>query len=127
MCPPHTNAASQSAAERLEALRKLAIREHFHCEDPWHSCPKAEGGCANEACGDECNCGAEEHNAEVEKVFAGVMGHNGEVTDALVTLKKLARPVLERAEDWFSDLGGNPAEDDQFTALRSALNALKSE
>lgn len=26
----------------LEAMRKLALRSHYYCEDPWYSCPKAE-------------------------------------------------------------------------------------
>lgn len=54
----------------LEALRKLARRSHYYCEDSWYSCPKAEDGSANDAKGGDCDCGADEHNAEVERAFA---------------------------------------------------------
>jgi hypothetical protein len=55
----------------IEAM-KLALdvlennkRTHYYCEDTWYSCPKHEDGCANEAEGHECNCGADEANAEI--------------------------------------------------------------
>ncbi len=53
----------------VEELTKLAKRNHYYCEDTWYSCPKAEDGCANEGAGDECNCGADEHNAEVAAAY----------------------------------------------------------
>ncbi len=59
-----------SHAELLEALgrlKKLAHREHTYCEDGWYSCPKAEDGCYDDHAGDDCNCGADEHNAEVAR------------------------------------------------------------
>lgn len=59
--------------DALEALRKLARRSHYHCEDPWYSCPKAEDGSANDAKGNDCDCGADDHNANVELVFAEAM------------------------------------------------------
>lgn len=52
--------------KEVERLKKLAHREHTHCDDCWYSCPKSDGGCCNDAEGDDCNCGADEHNAEVE-------------------------------------------------------------
>lgn len=55
--------------EQINRLKELALRKHYYCEDSWYSCPKAEDGCANEAEGTECNCGAEYHNAEVLFVF----------------------------------------------------------
>lgn len=54
----------------IDALANLARRGHYYCDDPWYSCPKAEGGCANENAGDECNCWADEHNAKVEEANA---------------------------------------------------------
>jgi hypothetical protein len=51
-------------------LASLARREHYYCEDSWYSCPKAEGGCANDAEGGECNCGADKHNAKVDALLA---------------------------------------------------------
>ena len=52
--------------EEVGRLKKLAHRVHTYCEDSWYSCPKAEDGCLNEAQGDDCTCGADKHNAEVE-------------------------------------------------------------
>jgi hypothetical protein len=50
----------------LEALKNNKLT-HLYCEDTWYSCPKHEDGCANEAQGDKCNCGADEINAEFDK------------------------------------------------------------
>jgi len=69
-------------AAGLERLASLAKRGHTYCEDGWYSCPKAEDGCADENRGPECDCGADEHNAEV---------------DALMTLLR-SNVSLERAD-----------------------------
>ena len=45
---------------------------HVYCEDPWYSCPKAPGGCANENAGSECNCGADAANDDINKTLAAV-------------------------------------------------------
>ena len=58
----------QHALEALEANR----RTHYYCEDSWYSCPKHEDGCANEAEGNECNCGADKANAEIDYVTAAI-------------------------------------------------------
>jgi len=49
-------------------LATLAKREHYYCEDSWYSCPKAEDKCANDSEGEDCNCGADIHNAKVEAI-----------------------------------------------------------
>lgn len=49
----------------LEQLR----REHLSVPDCWYSCPKS-GDCCNEAEGDECNCGADAHNALIDALLA---------------------------------------------------------
>ena len=51
-------------------LATLAKREHYYCEDSWYSCPKAEDKCANDSEGEDCNCGADIHNAKVEAIAA---------------------------------------------------------
>jgi hypothetical protein len=56
----------------IQDLAALARRDRYSCEDPWYSCPKAEGGCANDAAGDDCNCGAEQHNAKVEAIVNAI-------------------------------------------------------
>jgi len=54
---------------QIERLIELAHREHYSCdEDCFYSCPKSAEGCCNEKRGKECVCGADEHNAEVDKI-----------------------------------------------------------
>ena len=55
----------------LDAL-ELNRRTHYYCEDTWYSCPKHEDGCANEAEGDECNCGADQINAQIDKAVTAL-------------------------------------------------------
>jgi hypothetical protein len=55
----------------LEALENNR-RTHYYCEDIWYSCPKHEDGCANEAEGDECNCGADKANQEIDKAITAI-------------------------------------------------------
>lgn len=55
----------------LEAL-ELNRRTHYYCEDTWYSCPKHEDGCANEAEGDECNCGADQINAQIDNAITAL-------------------------------------------------------
>lgn len=55
--------------EVLERLAKLAKRSHYICEDSWYSCPKADDGTCNDEKGDECDCGADDHNAEVDALL----------------------------------------------------------
>jgi len=62
------------AADRIKELEAVLPKlrmEHRYCEDGWYSCPKAEGGCANEVHGvqTECNCGADEHNALIDETL----------------------------------------------------------
>jgi len=54
----------------LERLR----RSHTICDDSYYSCPKAEGGCANEMEGDECNCGADKHNERLDRIIGYLRG-----------------------------------------------------
>lgn len=60
---PKQETAMQQALEALIANR----RKHYYCEDTWYSCPRHEEGCANDAAGDECNCGADQANIEIDK------------------------------------------------------------
>lgn len=54
--------AMKQALQALENNRQT----HHYCEDTWYSCPKHEGGCANDAEGNECNCGADKANVEID-------------------------------------------------------------
>jgi len=49
---------------KVKSLR----RPHNYCDDSWYSCPKDIDGCANEAEGDECNCGADTFNKVVDEI-----------------------------------------------------------
>ena len=51
-----------------EVLPTLKI-SHYYCEDCWYSCPKEEDGCCNEAEGEDCNCGADEHNSKIDALM----------------------------------------------------------
>jgi hypothetical protein len=58
-------------ARLIEALKKYGKQSHYNCEDTWYGCPKSEEGCANDAYKpDECNCGADDHNAKVEALLS---------------------------------------------------------
>lgn len=52
------------------ALLKAKIG-HYGCEDRWYSCPKHQDGCANDADGTDCNCGADQHNTEIDAALSG--------------------------------------------------------
>jgi hypothetical protein len=54
----------------VRELVQLATRPHvYNDEDPWYSCPKAPGGCADDRQPkDVCTCGADKHNARVDEL-----------------------------------------------------------
>jgi hypothetical protein len=45
-------------------------RKHYSCEDSWYSCPKDKDGCANDQAGDDCTCGADKANLEIDAAIA---------------------------------------------------------
>ena len=52
----------------VEFLQSMK-RKHYYCEDGYYSCPKAEDGCWNDGSGTDCDCGADEFNAEIDSVI----------------------------------------------------------
>jgi hypothetical protein len=48
--------------EKAIVCEALALESHYHCEDSWYTCPQHPDGCANDAEGMDCNCGATERN-----------------------------------------------------------------
>ena len=60
--------------KELEKLKK----QHEYCEDNWYSCPKSEDGCSNPAEGDDCNCGAEKHNSNVDRIINYIKSNHKE-------------------------------------------------
>jgi hypothetical protein len=63
----------ETTKNKLWELKRLAIRNHYRCEDCWYSCPKAPEGCCNDAEGPECNCGADDHNDKVNTLFNEIL------------------------------------------------------
>lgn len=63
-----------SLDEQLDELVKLATRRHYWCDDSYYSCPANEEGCSNPAYEEtnECQCGADEHNAKVVSLAAEI-------------------------------------------------------
>ena len=59
----------------LEELEKLRL-SHHQCEDGWYSCPKSENGCLNDNEEDECNCEAERHNQQIDKIINYIKSNN---------------------------------------------------
>lgn len=55
---------AESVRDLIENLR----RKHYECEDCWYSCPKS-GECCNDDAGDDCTCGADQHNARVDSLL----------------------------------------------------------
>ena len=60
--------AMKMALEALDNNR----RNHYYCEDTWYSCPKHEDGCANDSEGNECNCGADKANQEIDSAITAL-------------------------------------------------------
>jgi hypothetical protein len=92
--------------KKIAALKELAIRSHYYCDDYWYTytCPKHEEGCCNDDEGDECNCGTDKHNAEVEKIYSEIEDikdlHEVEakLKDALGLLKMLIEEYEEKED-----------------------------
>lgn len=64
----------------LEKLR----REHKYVDDCWYSCPKAEDGCCDHTRGEDCDCGADAHNALVDKMLAAVKALQKSFNEAIL-------------------------------------------
>ena len=74
-CHSHPDEAAALIREQEQKIKRLseALRgfatpkqSHYECEDAWYSCPKHEGYAKDDG-QDECTCGADEHNAKLER------------------------------------------------------------
>lgn len=80
LCPDCTAVyvKSEMADQRPAEVRAMAesLRiPHLYVEDCWYSCPKAPEGCCNDNYPEgTCNCGADEHNARVDKLLLLIEG-----------------------------------------------------
>ncbi len=59
---------AMQTAEAINKLLKLAKREHYYCQDCWYTCPQHPEGTCNDTKGDECDCGADRINKEIEEI-----------------------------------------------------------
>lgn len=89
-------------------LRRLRIA-HRYVDDNWYSCPKAPDGCANDAEGDECNCGADTHNALVDALIR-LLGFdpNERVSDVIQTGQQIEQDRAATSADEPNDDLGRP-------------------
>ena len=72
---PDGSALSEGLGALVEQLATLARRGHYHCEDPWYTCPAHPDGSANDAKpAGVCDCGADAHNAAVHALAARMAG-----------------------------------------------------
>jgi hypothetical protein len=63
---------TDTTRDLIQQLAGLARRKHYTCEDSWYNCPQSECGSANDNAGAECDCGADEHNAKVDAIWAAL-------------------------------------------------------
>jgi len=82
----------------LSKLKEMAHREHYECEDGFYACPKSESYYSvSETPKTECDCGADEHNAEVEKVFEEILVCMASDLVSMVSGKRSAE-ILSKTE-----------------------------
>ena len=67
--------SSHAVLADVRAFLEKSRMNHRYCEDSWYSCPKAEDGCANDAEGEECNCGADKYNEELDALLQKISEH----------------------------------------------------
>lgn len=102
---------ARELGESIHRLYALAKRDHYWCEDEFYSCPKHPDGSANPQAGDECDCGADEHNAErgtelvrLLDALNAVAAEAQRELHAVAKAKGEAAGKVERLEDWLRDL-----------------------
>jgi len=73
-------------------------RKHYSCEDSWYSCPKDPDGCVNDQAGDDCTCGADKSNVEIDAAIAALQEAIAEAEkQELVILAEEQEPVAWRS------------------------------
>jgi len=91
----------------LGLIRDLKIPHHVS-EDCWHTCPavnlnpNAEGDwCCRESAGTNCECGADKHNAKVDKLIELIESGVSSFLLALGTTyrEELARKIDQQVDD----------------------------
>lgn len=62
------------------AMLDSLLLPHHESPDCWYSCPKSDDGCCDESRGNNCTCGAEDHNTKVNELRAILIAGNQEAT-----------------------------------------------
>ena len=112
--------AMKQALEALENNRQT----HHYCEDTWYSCPKHEEGCANDSEGDECNCGADKANIEIDAAITSLRQAIRE--HAMYEVQRLGQEIEQEPVACDGDFpeGFDKSLDIPAQALRQANAAL---
>lgn len=119
---------TDTTRDLIQQLAGLAKREHYTCEeDSWYNCPRSEGGSANDNAGEECDCGADEHNAKVDAICGLLSQPDPEgLTDEelLELMPETMRDEFSCIAKLYSDATGGQVEPGIF---RVALNTAALE
>jgi hypothetical protein len=109
--------------DKLQKLAALARRTHRYCEDGWYSCPKAEDGCYDSRQGDACNCGADDHNAEVDLLIASMDMARIRLALAALEVLENRRKAAEMVREFFRKEVGQDAAWDGLTLDEADVSA----
>ena len=77
-----------------------AKRQHYECEDCWYSC--ATICCDDQRHSDKCDCGADEHNALMERAAATLRASPSEADRVSVP-----KDIYEGALNYIRHVGSN--------------------
>ena len=56
----------------IKELEKLRREHYWNASDCWYSCPKSADGSCNDSEMDECTCGADRHNRQLDRIIGYV-------------------------------------------------------
>jgi len=69
-CRKFVPLSSDVVLDEVRAFLEKSRKEHYYCDDCWYTCPKhQEGSCNENYSEDECICGADEYNAELDIIL----------------------------------------------------------
>lgn len=88
----------------IEALRDLAIQNHYECDDRWYSCPSSPEGSADDS-KTGCTCGALKHNVKVQELSVKLARLVEGETEESARNKAIIVKVLKEINDIILDSG----------------------
>jgi hypothetical protein len=96
----------------IKQLKKLRI-DHFECEDRFYSCPKSRNGCYNDCAGNSCDCGADNHNARINKIISYINTKQQRAKKA----KRAYQAFNEHSNDMTDNGLNTPAADNAIVGI----------